>query len=94
MRKISIKALYKNLSKELDLLPFQITKKGVPVAVVLGVAHKASLDQKIGLDPKQVKPKAKSRPKSAMNFVSPGIPLGVIDPFFKPNLKQCKKAKK
>ena len=41
MRTVTIKQLYKSLSKELGDLPFQITKGGVPIAVVLG------LDQKV-----------------------------------------------
>lgn len=85
MRKVSIKALYKNLSKELDLLPFQITRKGVPFATVLG------LDQ-------NPETKKESRPTI---FVQDKYTDGsyarsiseVPDPFFRP-MPKSGKAKK
>ena len=55
MRKVSIKALYKNLSKELTNLPFKIEKNGVVFAVVLG----QGLDSTEGFSQG---PKEKSRP--------------------------------
>ena len=71
MRKVTIKQLYKDLSKELADLPFTITRRGVPIAVVGG------LDDTKGLDQKPVKRVAKSRP----------IENPHVDHFFRPRPK-------
>ena len=69
MRKVSIKQLYKRLSKELDDLPFAIIKRGQVVAVVQGLDIEQSLEKKglyntsKGLD-KPVEKAVKSRPDS------------------------------
>ena len=53
MREISIKALYKSLSKEIQDLPFAVTKKGEKVAIVSGLDKEAEsgLDQKVNKPP-------------------------------------------
>ena len=84
MRTITIKQLYKSLSKELGDLPFQITKGGVPIAVVLGLDQKVnvSLDQ-------EPKSKKKSRPEKKINATA-GFTQSE-DEFFKPMPKKGKK---
>ena len=60
MRQVPIKQLYKALSKELDDLPFTITKKGVAIAIVLG--RGLDEEQEKGLDKTR-----KSRPSKVDN---------------------------
>jgi len=88
MRTITIKQLYKSLSRELGNLPFHITKGGVPIAVVLGLDQKVnvSLDQ-------EPKSKKKSRPKKEIISPAP-MEENPYDPYFRPMLKQGKKGKK
>ena len=71
MRKVSIKQLYKSLSKELDDLPFTIIRRGVPIAVVGG------LDNVKGLDQKPIRRVVKSRPVENKH----------VDHFFRPRPK-------
>ena len=58
MRKVSIKSLYKNLSKEMSDLPFEVTNRGKRIAFVVsgldctypGLDN--AVNQEIGLDKK------------------------------------------
>ena len=90
-RHITIKQLYKTLSKELIDLPFSITKNGEVVAIVS--RPKGNMSRPI--DDKASKPDVLSRPLDAQK--SRPIVKDLqhdIDEFFKPNLKQGKKGKK
>ena len=107
MRKVSIKHLYHHISQELKDLPFVVTKRGVPVAIVQGLDQSLDLGQ--GLDQEQgekSRPKAKCAPtvthlvgsgEAESKTTSSHVVLDKLpapDPFFKPMSKSKQVGKK